>query len=72
MIVKSWIIEVRERRRVDLDRLQDTVHGKRLKDAVVEKFDSPGVNVREETKAPLSDPNNIARAIQTPTRPVDT
>jgi len=28
---------------------------------VVRKFESPGVNVREETKAALSDANDIAR-----------
>ena len=36
---------------------------KRLKASrVVRKFESPGVNVREETKAALSDANDIARA----------
>jgi len=36
---------------------------KRLKASrVVRKFESPEVNVREETKAALSDANNIARA----------
>ena len=29
---------------------------------VVRKFESPGANVREETKAALSDANDIARA----------
>src|SRR5882724_6827398 len=36
---------------------------KRLKASrVVRKFESPGVNVREETKAAVSDANDIARA----------
>ncbi len=35
---------------------------KRLKASrVVKKFESPGVNVREETKALLSDANDVAR-----------
>ena len=63
VIVKSWIIESRERRRADLNRLQNAVRSKGLKGSrVVRKFESPGVNLREETKAALSDANDIARA----------